>query len=83
MLSQPLEVRSAGWLLAAGLAVAVCGTLVDGCNALTITWGMRTAAAAGCERDWRSESWLSMLNATAGAAVACTVALVVALFRGR
>ena len=82
VLSQPVEIRASGWLLAAGIAVAAVGMLIDCCNSMWISWGMRTAAAAGLEHDWRSESWLAVLGTTAAAAAAAVVALPVALLAG-
>ena len=77
-----MEIRASGWLLAAGIAVAAVGMLIDCCNSMWISWGMRTAAAAGLEHDWRSESWLAVLGTTAAAAAAAVVALPVALLAG-
>ena len=82
VLSQPVEIRASGWFLAAGIAVTAVGTMLDCCNSMWISWGMRTAAAAGLGHDWRSESWLAVLGTTAAAPAAAVVALPVALLAG-
>ena len=82
VLSQPVEIRAAGWLLAAGIATAVVGMLIHCLNSLTISWGMNTASSADLEHDWRAESWLAVLATTIAAVAACVVALPVALISG-
>ena len=82
VLSQPVEIRAAGWLLAAGIATAVVGMLSHCLNSLTISWGMKTASSADLEHDWRAESWLAVLATTIAAVAACIVALPVALISG-
>ena len=79
VLSQPLQIRSSGWMLVAGLAAAAFGTGLDCLNSLSVSWGLRTAASAGARRDPRREAWLCVLCAAAAAAAACGVALVAAV----